>query len=114
MNRDFDLFIAERQKTAPSFKVFGKEYFLPPTIPYDAVLRFRALSKRKKNDEMTEDEVFTLFESLVSKVVVDELRTHAEFDIDLMTEVMKYVLEVYGVASSGTNPKAKTTAAKKA
>lgn len=107
MKKDFDLFIAERQKTAPSFTAFGKEYFLPPTIPYDAVLRFRALSKRNADDAMTEDEVFTLFESLVGKVIVDELRTHAEFDIDLMTEIMKYVLEVYGVASSSPNPKAK-------
>lgn len=111
--KDFDTFIQERRLKGHSFKMFGTEYHLPPTIPYDAVLRFRALGKRSATDTVSDDETFDLFAALVGQTTVDSLRAHAEFDVELMTELMNYVLQVYGVtkAESGTgSPKGKKAA----
>jgi hypothetical protein len=97
--KDFDAFIKERnKKNKKGFRAFGKTYTLPASIPYDAMLRIRALSKNT-NKEIGEEEVFTLFESLVGRATIDELRTHAEFDMDFMTELMKYTLEQYGMTN---------------
>lgn len=111
--KDFDTFIQERREKGHSFRMFGTEYHLPPTIPYDAILRFRALGKRNPTDTVSDDETFDLFAALVGQNTVDSLRIHAEFDVELMTELMNYVLQVYGVTKTETNtgsPKGKKAA----
>lgn len=111
--RDFDTFIQERRLKGHSFKMFGTEYYLPPTIPYDAILRFRALGKRNATDTVSDEETFDLFAALVGQSTVDSLRLHAEFDVELMTELMNYVLQIYGVTKSEAttgSPKVKKAA----
>ena len=107
MMRDFDQFIEERRKRSNGFTLFGKDYILPPTIPYDAVLRFQALSKRKRTDTIKDEELFQIFESLVGKETLEELRAYREFDVELMIEVMNYIFEVYNITDKGQSKEKK-------
>jgi hypothetical protein len=95
--KNFDNYLKERQKTGSEFIVFGQTIQLPPTLPYDAVLRFSALSKRNENEEVSHDDLFLIFESVIGEKNVDKLKGHVEFDIDLMTEIIQFALEAYGV-----------------
>lgn len=102
--RDFDAYLTERRKkTDRGFKMFGKKYVLPPTIPFQAVILFGDLKNRKKDQEVSETELEEIMSALIGESVLTELKTHPEFDVDLLTELMSYVLESYGV----TSPKAK-------
>lgn len=108
--KDFTKFIEERRKEAPSFQLFGEIFYLPPNIPYDAVLRVQALNNRDKTDELQDNDVFLLFKSIVGEDNEARLRKYGEFDVDVMVELIKYCLEVYGVTeetkvTSDENPK---------
>jgi hypothetical protein len=111
--KDFDLLLNERREKGHSFKMFGEVYYIPPSIPYDAVLRFRALGKRGATDTVSDDETFDLFESLVGSATLSELRKHSEFDVEIMTTLMQHILEIYGVtntAGATESPKGKKAA----
>jgi hypothetical protein len=110
MNRkfkDFTQFVEERRKISPTFTIFGNTYTLAPTLPYDAVLRFQALQMRNASDELSADDMFALFESMVGKDTVDDLRKYAEFDVETMTEILKYAFEVYGVRNEESEDETK-------
>lgn len=103
--RDFDQYLKERQNKSSSFTLFGQTITLPPTLPYDAVLRFNALQDQKETDEIGKDDMFSIFESVVGKKNIDKLSGNVEFDIDLMVEIIKFALEAYGVGKTEEDTK---------
>lgn len=109
--KNFDSFIQERQKDAPSFTIFDKEYKLAPSLPYSVVLQFKALQMRDANDSVGEDEILSLFEKMIGKSILTELSEHPQFDIDTALNVMSWIFEVYGLSSTEEKPvkKARTT-----
>lgn len=99
--KDFTKFIEERRATsAPYFVAFGETFYLAPTLPVDTVLRFHALSQQDKNAELSADDVFSLFKSIVGEENETKLRKYGEFDVDLMTEIIKFCLEAYDITES--------------
>lgn len=104
MKKNFDTFLAERRKNKPnSFIMFGTEYHLPPTVPYEAVLQFNSLGLEDKATEVSNDRILTLLESLVGKDNLKSLTVHVEFDMDLAITLLNYLLDVYGLRGN-TNP----------
>lgn len=99
-NKDFDSYLQERRKLSSEFTVFGETFILPPTIPYDAVLLFEMLQERGQSEEVSGETLFDIFQAVIGKANVDKLRQHVEFDVDLMTEIIKYALDVYGVTEN--------------
>ena len=103
MKRDFDKFISERRKNKPnSFTMFGTEYHLPPTIPYEAVLQFNALTSEDKDTEVGNDKILMLLDSLIGRSNIDLLKAHVEFDMDLAIELLNYLLDVYGLRGNAS------------
>jgi hypothetical protein len=102
--KDFTRFVEERRKQAPSFVAFGETFFLAPSLPYDAVLRFQQLQSTNKDVQLDEDHIFVIFEAVIGKSNIDKLRMYAEFDIEFMTELLKFALQAYGVAQSTDVP----------
>ena len=98
--KDFTKFIEERRKDAPKFILFGEEYILPPSLSYDAMLRFQALQERQQTDELSTEDVFQIFKAVVGEDNESRLRKHGEFDIDLMSEVIQFCLQAYGITDS--------------
>lgn len=96
--RDFDKFIAERRKKKPNgFTMFGTEYHLPPTVPYQAVLEFSALAQEDKDKEVGNDKILVLLAALIGADNVKALSSNVEFDMDIAVELLNYVLEAYGL-----------------
>ena len=107
-HRNFDSFIKERKMERTTFTMFGETYTLQPSIPYAAVLQFRALSKRGQNEQLEDMEVLDIFGALLGNDILSSLQTHVEFDIDVAMELMKWALEQYGVTKKDgddTSPK---------
>lgn len=108
--KNFDTYLEERKKKSPSFEMFGKEYVMAPTIPFAAVLSFRALSEKNKNEELQNMEILDLFKDIFGQDTLDSLSAHKEFDIDMAMELMKWAFEIYGVSTKenevkDSNPK---------
>lgn len=97
--KNFDKYLKERKKQSSEFILFDQTIVLPPTLPYDAVLRFNALQMRNASEELSLDDMSSIFEAVIGKSNVELLIGHVEFDIDLMTEIIKFALESYGVGN---------------
>jgi len=103
--KKFDKFVEAKRKTAPEFTLFGAKRTLPATLRYDAVLELQRLSKRQKDETVTEDEAFRIFELVLGTQLLLTLRAHDEFTMDLATEIIKWALEAYGVSGDSNAPK---------
>jgi len=106
--RNFDTFIKEKKKLAPSFEMFGKTYTLPASLRYDAVLELQRLNKRGDNEEMSDDDTFTIFELFIGTQTLAELRANDDFTVDVAAELVKWALQQYGLINAdgeATGPK---------
>jgi hypothetical protein len=101
--RNFDDMIAERKAVSPSFEMFGKVYILAPSLRYDALLELHHLAKRKNDEVVSDDDTFSVFESVLGKETLDELRAHTDFDVDLAAEIVRWVLDQYGIGQKATD-----------
>lgn len=107
--KDFDAYLSERrQKSTNGFILFGKEYLLPPTMPFDAVLMFKEMQDRGEDTKLEYEDIVPVMEAIVGKDVFDEIRSHHEFDMDLMLNVLKYVMDAYNKIEGNSDPKAQT------
>lgn len=100
--RNFDKYIEERKNKRKEFALFGEKFYLPPTLSFDAVLRFKELGSRDKNETLNDLEVLDIFASIFGEVTlkrIKEIDTDNNFDIDLASELMKWALEEYGVTN---------------
>lgn len=95
--RNFDSFITERKKEAPTFEVFGKTFVAAPTVSYNAVLELQRLNSRDKDEELADDEAFRIFELFIGKENLAQLREHDDFSIDLASELVRWLLVQYGM-----------------
>lgn len=112
--RNFDDMIAERKAVSPSFTMFGKVYTLSPSLRYEALLELHRLAKRQKDEVVSDDDTFVVFESVLGKDTLDELRAHDDFDVDLAAEVVRWILEQYGIGGKTedeSDPKAEVVQA---
>lgn len=107
MIKDFDAYLAERRQLSENgFILFGERYTLPPTLPFESVLLFKQIMSREDKDSVIEEsDIVPLLESMLGKDTFDKIKSHYEFDIDLMMQVLTYVLESY---NRDANPKAVT------
>lgn len=104
-HKNFDAVIAERQNRGHSFELGGITYLLPPSIPFDAVLRFADLSKRGKDAEVDQMEVIDIFKALVGEDNFTKLRANVQFDSELMLEIMNFILSIYASSENTSGPK---------
>ena len=102
--KNFDDFINERTNRNVYFQVFGKTYELAPTLPYQAVLEFKRLAKRSKDTNLTDDDIFRIFESVVGTDIRQELSKNPRFDMELALSILNHLMSEYGL-SSGTAEK---------
>lgn len=112
--RNFDDLIAERKAGAPSFTMFGKKYTLSASLRYDALLELQRLAKRQKDEVVSDDDTFKVFESVLGQTTLDELRQHDLFDVDVAAEIVRWVLEQYGIGAKTedeNDPKGETVKA---
>lgn len=97
-HKDFDSYRKEKKQEPVSFTLFGKEWLLSPTIPYDAVLELKALGKREDTEtKVTDDDIDTLLVKFVGEDTLAALRKYQEFDYELAVEVLGFVMEEYGL-----------------
>jgi hypothetical protein len=105
---NFDAYVAERNKTrSVTFKLFDETFYLPPTIPFEAALLLQTMANRNKDDVVSDQFVTDLFVRLVGQDVFDTIKAHNAFDIDLLTNIMSWILQQYGVQNEET-PKEET------
>lgn len=102
----FTHLINERKDRSHSFEFDGDTYLLPPTLPFDAVLRFAELSKRGADAQVQDMEIVDIFKSVVGEDNFMRLRKHVHFDIEMMIEMLNWVLSIYGTTEA-TGPKGK-------
>ena len=107
-SKDFDKMIRERKESAPKFTLFGKEYVLSPKLRYDATLQLNLLAKRQSQENITEDETFAVFESVLSAEILNDLRAHKDFDVELAADIVKWALAQYGLNSDETEEETTT------
>lgn len=107
---NFDEYLKERAANRDyEIILFGETYKLPPSLPYQIVLFFKSLSTRKQ-DEMVDDEmIIDMFSLLFGKENVKKMQTRLEFDVDLMLEILRNVLEMYGVTKKADESDPKET-----
>lgn len=98
--KDFTRFRKEKEKDSPILEFNGKEYILPPTMRFEAVLAFKSLNERQKDETLNDMEVLDIFAALFGKRILDELMKEQEFDIDTASDMMKWALEQYGVSTA--------------
>lgn len=96
--RNFDELLAERQASAPTFQLFEKSYTLAKTLRYDALLALQRLAKRQADEKVSEDDTFATFEAVLGAEILDDLRKHTEFDVEMAAEIVKWALQEYGIA----------------
>lgn len=105
---DFDAYVKERNKErGVCIKLFEETYYFPPTIPFDAALALQSLAGRDKDEQLSNDFVTDLFIKLVGKDIYESMRSHVDFDVDLMTSIMSWILEQYGLKAD-ESPKEET------
>lgn len=95
--RNFDTFIAERKKEAPTFEAFGTTYVAAPSVSYNAVLELQRLNQREKDEELADDEAFRIFELFIGKDNLTSLREHDDFSIEFASELVRWLLVQYGM-----------------
>lgn len=90
---DFDKYIKERRVVAPSFSLFGETYYLPPTLPYQAMLYIQGDTVKNSGFE---DDALYFFELLFgNKDVIESWKKQPEFDVDLISKLTNWILEQY-------------------
>jgi hypothetical protein len=102
--RNFDTFIKEKKKLAPSFEMFGNTYTLPPSLRYDAVLELQRLNKRQDTEEMSDEDTFNIFELFIGTQTLAELRANDDFTVDVAAELVKWALQQYGLITADGEP----------
>lgn len=92
---DFDKYIKERRSLSPSFTLFGENYKLPPTIPYQAMLFIQGKYLNGSNSMKDDDELY-FFELLFgTRDIVDKWVQNPEFDMDLISKLTDSILDLY-------------------
>lgn len=95
---NFDEYVRERNKErGVTFKLFNETFYLPPTIPFDAALLLQTMQYRDKDEQVSDTFVVDLFTKLVGIDVYIALKAHQDFDVDLLTNIMAWILEQYGL-----------------
>jgi hypothetical protein len=94
---NFDEYIAERKKKSPQFTLFEKEYILPPSIPYRAVVYLQSLNKRNADDQINDEDILHFFALLLGKDAIATWQDNVNFDIDLIVHVMGWIVNQYGL-----------------
>jgi hypothetical protein len=105
-HRDFNTFIAEKKKSAPSFTMFDRTFILPASLRYDAVLELQRISKRNDEDEMSDEDTFNIFELFIGGQTLEELRQYDDFTVDVAAELVRWALEQYGLINQDGEPNA--------
>lgn len=108
--KNFDRYIEERKQLRKEFTLYGETFYLPPTLAYEAVLQFKALGMRDKNENVNDLEVLDLFSAIFGENTltrIRELDTENTFDIDLASELMRWALHEYGVTATEANNEGK-------
>ena len=96
---DFDKYLKERAANRNySIKLFGNTYTLPPSLPYQVVLFFKSLATRSSDDVVDDEMIIDMFVLLFGKDAVADMKSKIDFDVDLMLEILRNVLEMYGIA----------------
>jgi hypothetical protein len=98
--RNFDSMIEEKRKVAPRFQMFGKEHTLAPTPRYEAIIELNRLSKRGKEEVVSEDEAFAIFGMIIGEQLLAELRSNKEFTMEIASELVNWALSEYGLADN--------------
>lgn len=97
---DFDKYLEEQRAKASEFTVFGKTYKLPPGMPYKAVLYLQSISKQNQDDIVTDNDMLEFFSLLFGKDVdVESWKHHPDFNMNLITKMLEWVLEQYDLTT---------------
>lgn len=100
---DFDKYIKERKKTSPSFTLFGQTYVIPPSMPYKAMLYIQQLTSKNKDEVVEDDDLIYFFELLfANQVPLDDWKKQPDFDVNLISYMINWVLDQYGFADPKT------------
>lgn len=100
---NFDNYVKERNKErGVTFKLFGETHYLPPTIPFDAALLLQTMAGRNKDEKVDDSFVTDLFVKFVGADIYNSIKSNPMFDIDLMTELMSWILQQYGIQNNET------------
>jgi hypothetical protein len=108
--RNFDAMIEEKRKVAPRFQMFGTEYVLAPTPRYEAVIKLSQLSKRGKEEPVSEEEAFEIFGMIIGESILAGLRANTEFTMEIASELVNWALTEYGLADKTETPNPKAEA----
>lgn len=108
--RDFDQFLDELKAARPGFVLFGRTYYLPASLPALVVLELAQL----RNQAPTEPtEILALFAKLYrlaetedgKPAPVDEWLQRG-LSLELLTELLAFLLDAYNLREAKADPKA--------
>lgn len=94
---DFDKYIKERRRTSPKFTLFGKDYTLPPSMPYNAMLYIQSLTTNGSQEGLKNEDLLYFFKLLFADHVdeIENWKNHPDFDMDLIGNMTSWVLDAY-------------------
>lgn len=92
-----EMFSQEVEKESHKFILFGKEYFLPPTVPYGVVLRYHRLSQLSEDTEVPDTIAFDLLTDILGKDTINELSSNPQFDVNKAMIVLKHAMQIYNL-----------------
>lgn len=96
--KNFDEFRKQDvEKRGHPYVLFGKEGHLPPTIPVGLVLMYKHLDGKADDEEVPDSDIVNMLTALFGKETVDYWVSQHDFDIDLMSEVLKWAFSIYGL-----------------
>lgn len=94
--KDFDAFFAEMKREPVTFKLGGKTYELPPSLPaIIPVQMMELMEKHGSEEEIPEKALFNIGAEIFGAEVFKEISR--QVDIEQLQEIIKWVFAVYGI-----------------
>lgn len=90
--KDFDAFFKDKEGTRLTFKLFGKVYLMPASMPAKLMLE---ILRGQKEDNLDGQIVVEICETLLGKEQLEELLNKG-FTVEQMESVIEWASEQYG------------------